>query len=308
MMLGQQVATNTHLVYVDDYKTGWREVGLRLGICREDGTPNDGTYIMESRYHNSNGIAMPAMKLDGKSIEVYVVDGIVNGVKDAATLAAALNHFHVPTLDFGTYRFAGKFDAPATRVNMVYDKLKRGITFSDSRMKDVRGIHELMTRIDFDDGKFMEPLLSRYIYTVNQMPSKKNRGIPVIGYFDLEEYLSVLRDPRVTMFHPDGNTSALLYIERNEAPGRVVLKDIAENGSTMLALDGFKSLLDVKKVNSFRPIVVLSMAPFKLPDTSNFPWHKVIYGKFKVFCTPMMGKMDMWERVQGGVNLLSRMG
>ena len=28
-------------------------------------------------YHNSNGVIMPAMKLDGKSIEVYVVDGVV---------------------------------------------------------------------------------------------------------------------------------------------------------------------------------------------------------------------------------------
>jgi len=307
MMLGQQVATNTHLVYVDDYKTGWKEVGLRLGICREDGIPNDGNYIMGARYHNSNGVSMPAMKLDGKSIEVYVVDGIVEGVKDAASLAAALNHFHVPAMDFGTYRFSGKFNSPPDKVTMVYDKMKRGITFNDSRLKDVRGIYDLMARLDFDDGKFMEPLLSRYIYTVQQMPNKRNRGIPVIGYFDLEEYLSILRDPRVTMFHPAGSTNALMYIEVGSTPGRVILKDIAENGSAMLTLEGFKSILDVKKVNSFRPIVVMTMAPFKLPDTSNFPWHKVTFGKFKVFCTPMMGKMDMWERVQGGVNLLSRM-
>jgi hypothetical protein len=109
------------------------------------------------------------------------------------------------------------------------------------------------------------------------------------------------------MFHTEGPTSALMFIETAETPGRVVLRDIAENGSCMLALEGFKSVLDVKKVNSFQPIVVLSMAPFKLPESSNFPWHKVTYGKFKVFCTPMMGKMDMWEHVQGGVNLLSRM-
>lgn len=307
MMLGQQVATNTHLVYVDDYKTGWKDVGLRLGICREDGTPNEGTYIMEARYHNSNGVSMPAMKLDGKSIEVYVVDGVVGNVKDPASLADALNHFHVPTLDFGTYKFSGKFSTAPGKPNMVYDKMHRGITFNANRMKDLRGIHDLMVRIDFDDGKFMEPLLSRYIYTANQMPNKKNRGIPVLGYFDLEEYLSIMRDPRSAMFHTEGPTSALMFIETAETPGRVVLRDIAENGSCMLALEGFKSVLDVKKANSFRPIVVLSMAPFKLPESSNFPWHKVTYGKFKVFCTPMMGKMDMWEHVQGGVNLLSRM-
>jgi hypothetical protein len=67
MMIGQQVATNTHLVYVDDYRTGWIEVGKRLGICREDGHPTDGNYIMPDRFLNSNGIFMPAMKLDGKS-------------------------------------------------------------------------------------------------------------------------------------------------------------------------------------------------------------------------------------------------
>lgn len=307
MMLGQQVATNTHLVYVDDYKTGWKEVGLRLGICREDGTPNEGTYIMEARYNNSNGVSMPAMRLDGKSIEVYVVDGVVGNVKDPTSLAEALNHFHVPTLDFGNYKFSGKFNTVQEKPNMVYDKMRRGITFSNSRMKDLRGIHDLMVRIDFDDGKFMEPILSRYVYTVSQMPRKKNRGIPVIGYFDLEEYLSVLRDPRSSMFHPAGVTSALMYIEPGQTPGRVVLKDIAENGACILSLEGFKSVLDVKKVNAFRPIVVLSMAPFKLPESSNFPWHKVTYGKFKVFCTPMMSKMDMWEHAQGGVNLLSRM-
>lgn len=307
MMLGQQVATNTHLVYVDDYKTGWKEVGLRLGICREDGTPNDGTYIMESQYNNSNGISMPAMRLDGKSVEVFVVDGIVNGVKDPATLASALNHFHVPTLTFGKYKYSGKFNTVPGKPNMVYDKMRRGITFNADRMKDLRGIHDLMVRIDFDDGKFMEPLLSRYIYTVNQMPSRKHRGIPVIGYFDLEEYLSIMRDPRVAAFHPSGTITADMFIEPGQTPGRVVLKDIAENGACILGLEGFKSVLDVKKVNSFRPIVILTMAPFTLPDTSNFPWHKVTYGKFKVFCTPMMGKMDMWERAQGAVNLLSPM-
>ena len=307
MMLGQQVATNTHLVYVDDYKTMWKEVGFRLGICTADGTPNSGTYIMEAGYPNSNNVVMPAMKLDGKSLEVYVVDGIVGGVKDATTLATALNHFHVPALEFGSYRFAGKFSGAPGKPNMVYDKMKRGITFNESRMKDVRGIHDLLVRIDFDGGKFMEPLLSRYIYTVSQMPRKRNRGIPVLGYFDLEEYLSIIRDPRVTMFHPDGTLNALMFIERNETPGRVVLKDIAENGTAILSLEGFKSILDVKKVNSFRPIVLFSMAPFKLPESSNFPWHKLTYGKFTVFCTPMMSKMDMWERVQGGVNLLSSM-
>jgi len=307
MMLGQQVATNTHLVYVDDYKTGWRDVGLRLGICREDGMPNDGNYIMEARYYNSNGVWMPAMKLDGKSIEVYVVDGVVGNVRDPNSLAEALNHFHVPTLDFGNYKFSGKFSTVPSKPYMVYDKMRRGITFNENRLKDIHGIHDLMVRLDFDNGKFMEPLLSRYIYTVNQMPNKKNRGIPVIGYFDLAEYLSIIRDPRSAMFHPDGATAALMFIETAESPGRVVLQDIAENGSCRLSLEGFKSVLDVKKVNEFRPIVVLSMTPFKLPESSQFPWHKVTYGKFKVFCTPMMGKMDMWEHVQGGVNLLSRM-
>ena len=307
MMLGQQVAANTHLVYVDNYKTDWKEVGLRLGICDKDGTPNSGTYIMESNYYNSNGVTMPAMRLDGKSVEIFVVDGVVDGVKDPISLVNALNHFHVPTMDFGTYKFSGKFSTAPGKPNMVYDKMRRGITFNTDRMKDLRGIHDLMRRIDFDDGKFMEPLLSRYIYTVQSMPNKKHRGIPVIGYFDLEEYLSIMRDPRVALFHPAGATSALMYIEVAQTPGRVVLKDIAENGSCMLSLEGFKSVLDVKKVNSFRPIVLLTMAPFTLPDTSNFPWHKVTYGKFKVFCTPMIGKTDLWERTQGGVNLLSPM-
>ena len=306
MMLGQQVATNTHLVYVDDYRTGWIEVGRRLGICHEDGTPTDGNYIMADRFINSNGVHMPAMKLDGKSIEVYVVDGVVNDVRDPATLAAALNHFHVSTLSLGNYNFAGKFNhSPGAYV--LYDRMKRGITFNEMRLKDVRGIHDLMARIDFDGGKFMEPLLSRYLYTVQQVPRPKRRGIPVIGYFDLEEYLSIIRDERVTRFHPGGMTNALMFIEPNETPGKVVLKNIAENGACILSLEGFKSILDVKKVNSFRPIVVFSMTPFKLPESSNFPWHKLKYGRFDVFCTPMMSKGDMWEHVQGGVNLLSRM-
>jgi hypothetical protein len=307
MMIGQQVATNTHLVYVDDYRTGWKEVGHRLGICDANGTPESGNYVMADGYRNTNGIVMPAMRLDGKSIEVYVVDGIVDNVTDAPSLAAALNHFNAPTMDFGAYRFSGKFSVNPGKTHVVYDRMHRSITFNTDRMKDLRGIHDLMARLEFDNGKFMEPLLSRYIYTVKQMPGRKNRGIPVIGYFDLEEYLSIMRDPRSAMFHPAGANGALMYIETGERPGRVVLKEIAENGSCVLSLEGFKSLLDVKKVNSFRPIVVMSMTPFKLPESSNFPWHKVTYGKFTVFCTPMMGKMDMWEHVQGGVNLLSRM-
>ena len=307
MMLGQQVATHTHLVYVDNYKEGWREVARRLGICRDDGTPNPGNVIAEDRYINSNGVTMPAMRLDGKSLEVYVVDGIVDGVVDARTLADALNHFHVPAYEANGYKFAGKFSTLANAPNMVYDKLRRGITFNAERTKDLRAIHELMANLGVDNGKFMEPLVSRYIYTVNQMPRKKNRGIPVFGYFDMEDYLAIIKDNRVSMFHPAGNLEALLYIERKQTPGKVVLKDIAENGTAMVSLEGFNAILDVKKMNSFRPVVMFSMTPFKLPESSKFPWTKIRYGKFEVFCTPMMGKMSMFEHIQGGVNLLSSM-
>ena len=305
MMIGQQVAANTHLVYVDDYRSGWIEVGRKLGICGEDGTPTDGNYIMADRYMNSNGVHMPAMRLDGKSIEVYVVDGMVTGVKDPVTLLAALNHFNVPTLTLASYRFSGRFRMRGNTDNMVYDSMRRGITFNEAKTKDLRGIHDLMARIGFDGGKFMEPLLSRYIYTVQQMP--RVRGIPVLGYFDLADYLSIIRDPNAAMFHPDGKASALVYIEPGDTPGRVVLKDIAENGACILSLEGFRSVLDMKKVSEFRPIVLFSMKPFKLPESSMFPWHRLKYGKFSVFCTPMMSKMDMWERVQGGVDLLTRM-
>jgi hypothetical protein len=129
----------------------------------------------------------------------------------------------------------------------------------------------------------------------------------VIGCFDLEEYLAIIRDPSTTMFHPVGTTSALVYVDPGESPGRVVLKEIAENGACVLSLEGFRSVLDMKKVSEFRPIVIFSMKPFKLPESSMFPWHKLKYGKFSVFCTPMMSKTDMWKHVQGGVNLLSRM-
>lgn len=305
MMIGQQVASNTHLVYVDDYRSGWIEVGRKLGICGEDGTPTDGNYIMPDRYLNSNGIFMPAMKLDGKSIEVYVVDGKVSGVKDARTLMDALNHFNVPTLTLDKYRFSGKFRMSDMSQSIVYDRMGRSMTFNELKTKDLRGIHDLMARIDFDGGKFMEPLLSRYIYTVQQMP--KVRGIPVLGYFDLEEYLAVIRDPRVTMFHPYGTTSARMYLEPGDSQCSVVLKDIAENGACVLSLEGFRSVLDMKKIKEFRPIVLFSMKPFTLPESSNFPWHKLKYGRFTVFCTPMMSKTDMWEHVQGGVNLLDRM-
>ena len=308
MMLGQQVGTTTHLVYVDNYRDNWREVGSKLGICGMDGIPAAGNFIMEATYMNSNGVAMPAMKLDGKSLTVYVVDGIVGGVTDAPSLAKAMNHFHVPAFDFGSYKFAGKFNvASGPRHNIVYDKLNRGISFSENNIKDLRGIYELMAKLDFDNGKFMEPLVNRYVYTLHQMPSKKNRGIPVIGYFDLQEYLTIMRDDRAALFHPEARTNALVLVETGSTPGRVMLKDIAENGTAMLTLDGFNALIDVKKANDFRPLVIMTKVPFTLPESSKFPWHKIKFGKDTVFCTPMMSKMDMWERVQGGVNLLSRM-
>ena len=308
MMLGQQVGTSTHLVYVDDYRVDWKEVGSKLGICGADGAPVAGNYIMEANYMNSNNVAMPAIKMDGKSLTVYVVDGIVGGVTDAPSLAKAMNHFHVPAFDFGQYKFAGKFTLGATaKQNIVYDKMNRGISFSEPNIKDLRGIYELMTKLDFDNGKFMEPLVNRYVYTLHQMPSRKNRGIPVIGYFDLQEYLTIMRDNRVALFHPEARTSALVLIEKGSTPGRVMLKDIAENGTAMLTIDGFNAIIDVKKANDFRPLVILSKTPFMLPESSHFPWHKIKFGKDTIFCTPMMSKMDMWEHVQGGVDLLSRM-
>ena len=81
-----------------------------------------------------------------------------------------------------------------------------------------------------------------------------------------------------------------------------------------IADNGYMGLISASLIDFTKPweqttsvMTAFPMGRFKLPESSSFPWHKVTYGKFKVFCTPMMSKMDMWEHVQGGVNLLSRM-
>ena len=307
MMLGQQVDTTTHLVYVNNYKASWKAVGAKLGITDQNGVPYPGNIVCESSYLNSNNVKMPAIKLDGKSLTVYVVDGIINGVKDVPTMLAALNHFHVPAFEYGLNKFAGKFSSKSGQPYTIYDKLGRSISLNINGIKDIRGIYDLMVNLEFDNGKFMEPLIHRYVYTVKQMPSTKQRGIPVVGYFDLEEYLRIMKDDRANLF--TGNASrfnSLLVIEMNQTPGRIMLRDIAVNGTAMLLFDGFRNIIETKKVDAFRPIVVMTKTPFTLPETSHFPWHKIKYGKMTIFCTPMMSKLDMWEHVQGGVNLLSK--
>ncbi len=295
-MLIQQIA-DKQLVYVRDYKTEYKDVAEEFGMLDETGAFNKYVRISEENYINKNGIAMPAFHIVGKTVNVYVVNDRVEAESnDAEGIAKALNYFPPDSrFNVGDHVFVSKF---STKTGILKDSVQRGISVKSGYKKDLSKIYDLMMHLDLNNGKLFEPVIARYVYTDREMPSRMR----LVGYFDLEKYLRVLRDPKADYFHHQSG-DLLAYFEMGDKKFAATVVKVARE-CCILEISGPKGIYDLDKMKEFHPLVVLSKSPLKIKE-ARFPWFKVKFDHTDVFMTPLMSKMDAWKSLQGALDLLS---
>lgn len=286
------------LVYVKDYTKDYLAVAKEFGMLKSDGTFE--SYIQQNRdpFHNGNGVVMPSVHLVGKTVNIHVVNDTIQAKGMLQEdLVAALNYFPPDThIEFAGHTFVSKFH-PGNSSKVFTDDAKRVISISSNR-KDLKGIYELMAHLDANNGKLFEPVIARFVYTSREMP----KTMPLVGYFELEEYLRVLRDDRRHMFDMV-RTNAIVNLEFGEVNPSFTVTSI-KNNYAVLTSKNIVGAYDMKKIKEMKPLVIVARRPLKI-RTMTFPWSKVKFDGTTVFMMPIISMRDAWESLQGGIDLLS---
>lgn len=299
-MLLQSVGSK-QIVYVNNYLTDYMSVAEEFGMI-DNGELASYVVKSDEPYINSFGIERPSIRLNGRTVDVHVVDDTVAATESTAgALSVALNTFPVNSrLTLNGYPFVSRFYWSASNRHCIYDSVKRCFSVRTYGRKDLKGIYNLMVHLGDNNGKLYEPVIARYVYTSYQMPKHRQ----LVGYFDLGEYFSVIRDRRYEdMFMTMGRSNSLSYVELKTSAPIVKVTNVVDN-CAMLTLQNIEGSYDAKKLNEFKPHVILTRRPLVI-KTMKFPWTKVHFDKVDVFMTPIMSLSDAWESLEGGINLLS---
>lgn len=296
-----QSLPNCSLIYVDDYRTNYKDVLQKFNMLNADGSVKQHVRLSQETYKNSNGVIMPAYHIVGHTVDMYVVDKTRSmDINTASDIAEGLNYFPNCQYKFRQYGFSGKFrsDTPGT----LYDYVGRGITITDYLVKDMSGIYDLMCHLDLNNGKLFEPVIARYVYASRQIRRKK---LQIVGYFNLSDYLHAIKHDAANLFSRAGKTSSDLYFKlgSNRKLNFTIIS--STNGVANVDITGMEQILDVKRTNAFQPYVIVNLAPLRIA-TMKFPWAKVVFEKTPVFLTPMMTGPEAWGTLQGGVDLLAK--
>lgn len=286
------------LVYVSDYTRDYKDVAKMFGMLDENGNPHAYVTIKQEPYMNKIGVSVPSYHLEGKTVNVYVVNDTYKADSSTAEgIAKAMNYFP-PDSRYSTcgYDFVSKFRAIP---NVIYDSSNRSISLNADNHKDLRGIYDLMMNLGVNNGKLFEPIIARYVYTSREMP----RSMPLVGYCNLSEYLRIVRDSRSELFYKGRTKSLVLMTLKPDITPSVKIIGV-KNNCAVLDVVGIKEVFDCRKVNSLEPLVIFTKSPLTI-RTMKFPWTKVVFDKTNVFMTPIIAKEDAWETLQGGIDLLS---
>lgn len=295
---------NIQLVYVDDYRSEYRKVLEKFGMAEPSGALKPYVRMSEASYTNDNGIVMPAIRITGHTVDLYVVNNTVSSeIHGAADLVNLLNYFPRAQYIINGHGFSGKFSVRSTWT--VHDFSGRGITLNDSSLKDIAGIYDLMCHLDLNNGKLFEPVIAKYVYASRQLRRTK---VDAIGYFDLHEYLAIVHSSKTALFFRLGKTNSEVYIKMKPERKLSVTIKSSENGVASIDITDMASVLDVGKVNSFLPYVILTTRPLQRvlgnEPGMKFPIQKAVFDKTTVFMTPVMTRPEGWEGMQGAIDLL----
>lgn len=294
--VGQKV-----LAYVENRNRDYMSVADEFGMVDHNSLA-DYVSLDYLPYVNQLGVSVPSVHLNGRTVDIHVVDDSVTASNTSASaIANALNYFPQNSkLELCGFSFTSKFKFNAE--TLVSDSTGKSFSMRQYGKKDLKGIYGLMTSLGDNNGKLYEPLLARYVYTSYQMPRHRQ----LVGYFNLGTYLNVIRDKRYgELFTNMGHSKSLVYLECRNTPPVVRITGV-DDGQAILKLDNIEGVYDAKKLNEFEPYVIMTRRPLKIKDM-RFPWTKVHFDKVDVFMTPLMSLSDAWESLEGGINLLSEL-
>lgn len=293
-----QEVKDRYLVYVRNHRNDWKDVAREFGMVNDSG-PLSTTFIHENdSYMNTNGVLMPCTTLNGRTVNLSVVDDTVSGgVETGQDIAALLNYFPKASFNLGGVDFVGKFRA---RKRSVADELNRGLGIGTEMLPDMAGIMGMMHTLSADNGDMYRPVVARFVYASREMP----KGMKAIGYFDLREYYRLIRSDAAGMFARESESSQMDVVLDMPRSGRLTARIASsQSGKCKLALSGFPRAIPVGNVGA-KAVVVLSLTPLKIRQMT-FPVQKMKFDHTWVFMTPMMmNDMGAWESLQGGLNLL----
>jgi len=293
-----QLVGDRQLVYVGNYATDYMSVANEFGMV-ENGRISSHVEILNEPYVNRNGVSMPSVRLRGRTVDLHVVnDSVRLDTCSPEDFARALNYFPPDSrVEMNGHIFVSKFRSSN---KSVYDSVNRSFSLKEYGKKDLKGIYGLMTSLGDNNGKLYEPVIARYVYTSYNMPRHRQ----LVGYFDLGEYLAIVRDPRKGFFPKSRqDLKTLVYVECKPEPPTVKIKNVVDN-CAVLDILGLEGTYDAQKLNDFKPYIIVTRRPLKIKDMK-FRWTKVTFDKVDVFLTPIMSLSDAWETLEGGLDLLS---
>lgn len=297
-----QIVGSKQLVYVKDRTLDYMSVADEFGMAT-NGSLDDHVVKTEEPYVNKMGVSIPSIRLHGRTVDIHVVNDTVTAADSSpGALTRALNSFpEDSSLTISGFTFVSKFSWYETWALTIVDSAQRKFSLREYGRKDLKGIYNLMTHLGDNNGKLYEPVIARYVYTSYQMP--KHRSL--VGYFDLGEYLAVIRDRRYEeLFMTNGRGKTLAFVElKSNVPPSVKITGVVDNRA-ILSLINISGTYDAKKLSEFKPYVIVTRQPLKI-NSMRFPWTKVKFDKVDVFMTPIMSLSDAWETLEGGINLLS---
>lgn len=291
-------------VYMPDIDAGRISLGHAMGLCDAQGVPAEHAYIRKKEIITDCGGTVTGWHMTGQTVNVFVIPSRVylkSGL--AVDMAGALNSFIRPRYDFGRYSFTGKF-RPVTngKTYTVIDKMGRGITTHADAIKDFPGIFELMGHLGDNNGALFQPVIARYMWGIWHLKGRVPKYQP-IGYLDLMEYLSVMRDSRREMFSRI-RSNALLVVQLGEKPYVEVKSVDPKTGQAILEF-GDVTVFDREMDNNFRPYVLVSNKPIEIHSDLKFQWSKVECQGHSVFLIPVMSKPSTWTQNVRAIDLLS---
>ena len=293
-----QIVGDKQLVYVDNYAVDYVKVADSFGMV-ENGRFSAHVEVRNEPYVNQNGISMPSVRLRGRTVDLHVVNDMVRLQScEPDDFVKALNYFPPDSrVTLSDHTFVSKFRSSG---RALYDCAGRSFSLRTYGKKDLKGIYGLMTSLGDNNGKLYEPIIARYVYTSYNMPRHRQ----LVGYFDLGEYMAVIKDPRRGFFpNVSERTKTLVYVECKSTPPSVRVTNVVD-GCAILDIVGLEGTYDAKKLNEFKPYVIVTRRPLKIKDMK-FPWTKIKFDNVDVFLTPIMTLADAWDTLEGGIDLLS---
>ena len=297
----------TQVVYMPDIDAGHIALGNSMGLCDLHGNPAVHAVVERTEYTTDCGVKVHGWHMQGQTVDIYVLPSRVT-LKDikAETLRDALNSFNKPRYDFGRYSFTGKFSTgDRSPTYTIKDKMGRGISTHSDMIKDFPGIFELMGHLGDNNGALFQPVIARYMWGIWHIMRgrKEPPKYQPIGYVDLRDYLTVLRDDRRHMFSKVYSKS-LINIQLNRKSYVEVTGIDASTGQAMLNI-GDSIVIDREKDTQFRPYVLITNRPLDIHDDLKFRWSKVEFQGHSVFLMPVMSRPSTFEYQIRTIDLLA---